>query len=380
MYRFISYILLLVSFLFPNTPYCQTVLCSHEEINHDNLVQLQSRYSITANLEAYNFIKKIMQISGLPVNFVVQKVSGARNAFAYMDTFGTRYILYDDIFLNSLNSDSSNTEFITVLAHEIGHHLAGHSLSIDNFIQKDSCLLWCNSNSIHYDRIKKQSNCEQYLNDRRRSEIEADTYAGYIMSKLDADISVVQNTFDQISKEQSDKYSTHPSLNKRLAAIKKGYSISQKGIKGHLSVMSEIKESRIPTDKIDFAQIKKKKLITKISTSATHEAVKILNQKSPVQIGSLINLDEMKPKEDTSVVMQFSTHLYIHGLDIAPIPNLFHIKVKNEMVYIIMLQESQEKVIYTSVFSEDKISFSEITNLFATIYESLVKQRLKNLD
>ena len=42
---------------------------------------------------------------------------------------GVRYILYDKGFMNSLDSGDNWTNLF-ILAHEVGHHINGHSLDL----------------------------------------------------------------------------------------------------------------------------------------------------------------------------------------------------------------------------------------------------------
>ena len=55
-------------------------------------------------------------------------------------------------------------------------------------------------------------------------ELEADEYSGFVMFKLGASLSQAQQAVRLISPNKDDSYSTHPSRDKRLAAIKRGYN------------------------------------------------------------------------------------------------------------------------------------------------------------
>ena len=81
-----------------------------------------------------------------------------------------------------------------ILAHEVGHHINGHSLRED---------------------------LSQY--ESRLEELEADEFAGFVLSKLGADIEVVKNVFDEISFDGDDTCSSHPNRTRRLNAIERGY-------------------------------------------------------------------------------------------------------------------------------------------------------------
>ena len=79
------------------------------------------------NEYAYRKIETLMKLAGLPMNFTICKAEKIKNAYATVDSNGTRYIVYDDDFLKKLDNDSSRLQSITVLAHEIGHHLSAHT-------------------------------------------------------------------------------------------------------------------------------------------------------------------------------------------------------------------------------------------------------------
>lgn len=359
----------------------QEKLCNHDELTLEDQIVLNSRYSIELNKDAYSYIKRILDVAELPMNFVVQKIEKANNAYAYMDSYGTRYILYDNVFLNSLNSDTTNTELITVLAHEIGHHLAGHSLAIDNFIKLDSCSYWCNYKHPKFDKIKKTEHCSDYLKNRRTKETEADVFAGYIMARLKYDKQKVKNTFIQISTNKDDTYSTHPSRNKRLTSIDLGYSIENEKISGLTDILKRIRVNTLQFSDRQHQIVKRSQLIDKIKSYATFKATSIVNEKTPfsLSIGAFSH-GEKKGKIDTDKLYlePFGSNITIRDLNVKSVENLFHLKIEDEILYLIMIRNEKEKIIYTSIFNEEKISFVEISNLFATIYEALIKEALSN--
>jgi tetratricopeptide (TPR) repeat protein len=55
-------------------------------------------------------------------------------------------------------------------------------------------------------------------------EIEADEYSGFVMFKLGASLEQAQEVIRLISTNADDSYSTHPSRNKRLKAVERGYT------------------------------------------------------------------------------------------------------------------------------------------------------------
>ncbi|MBL4651892.1 MAG: M48 family metalloprotease [Flavobacteriales bacterium] len=81
--------------------------------------------------KAKQAVGKIMQYTGLPQNFIVVS-ENVRTAVAYMKN-KERYIAYNESFINRI-SDSTSTDWsaISILAHEIAHHLAGHIVNLKN--------------------------------------------------------------------------------------------------------------------------------------------------------------------------------------------------------------------------------------------------------
>ena len=120
-------------------------------------VAIQNNF--TTNTEANNAVDKILSVIGTSQKPILQPCSNINNAVA-ASYKGQRYILYDKEFMESLtvgrNKYWSN---MFILAHEVGHHINGHSLDI---------ILYQN------DVINPKS-----LSTRRSQELEADEFAGF---------------------------------------------------------------------------------------------------------------------------------------------------------------------------------------------------------
>src|SRR5687767_4496297 len=78
--------------------------------------------------EARTIITDIMEVVNIQQNFTVSSTTQVDNAAAVVYQ-NQRYILYNSSFINKLD-DVANDKWasISVLAHEIGHHLLGHTL------------------------------------------------------------------------------------------------------------------------------------------------------------------------------------------------------------------------------------------------------------
>ena len=149
-------------------------------------------------------LTKILSVIGASKRFVLQECSNINNAVAL--TFnGVRYIMYDPEFMSELKY-SSNWTNMFILAHEVGHHINGHSVDVI-----------LSSNGMGE---------ETSLSTKRIQELEADEFAGFVLGRLGATLSQTQSVMKTISSDGDDSYSTHPSRSKRLNAIKKGFENS----------------------------------------------------------------------------------------------------------------------------------------------------------
>ena len=164
-------------------------------------VAIQNKF--TSNYEANNAVDKILSVIGTSQKPILQPCSNINNAVA-ASYKGQRYILYDKDFMESLtvgrNKYWSN---MFILAHEVGHHINGHSLDI---------ILYQN------DVINPKS-----LSTRRSQELEADEFAGFVLAKLGATFDQTSKVLLNIPKISNDYDSTHPSTDKRIRAVKNGW-------------------------------------------------------------------------------------------------------------------------------------------------------------
>jgi hypothetical protein len=160
--------------------------------------------SFASEKAADNALDKILSVIGASKRFVLQECSNINNAVA-LTYNGVRYIMYDPEFMSMLNySDEWSNMFI--LAHEVGHHINGHSVDV---------VLGANSMGQ-----------ETSLTTKRIQELEADEFAGFVLGRLGASLSQAQSAIKSISRTGDDSYSTHPNQTKRLAAVKKGFNNS----------------------------------------------------------------------------------------------------------------------------------------------------------
>lgn len=163
--------------------------------------------NFTSDLDVENLVGQILDKYGFRNRFVVAPCDRTSNCQAIVDERGRPYILYNPDFLfkvKSLNFTSATIpdsypdwKSLTILAHEIGHHLNYHLIS------------------PHPDATY------------RSMELEADETAGHIMYLLGATLEEAQSVMYDPSVPVKGSM-THPPREQRLAAIERGYIEAEK--------------------------------------------------------------------------------------------------------------------------------------------------------
>ena len=156
----------------------------------------------TNDVSVERLVAQIVEKFGMKNAFLIIPCDRTPNAQATIDQNGRPYILYNPEFLKSVKSlnftttsipsNMTNWETITVLAHEIAHHLNYHLVN------------------PHPDATF------------RSMELEADETAGFILYKLGATLEESQRAMRSASVNIEGSY-THPPRAQRLEAIKKGW-------------------------------------------------------------------------------------------------------------------------------------------------------------
>ncbi|WP_396636084.1 hypothetical protein [Maribacter sp. R77961] len=147
--------------------------------------------------------KEIVSKIGLPQNFVLQADPIYKNnatAKIITDQNGRkrRYVIYDPNFFTKINKKADNRwAAISILAHEIGHHLNNHSLNNDG-------------SSYAY-------------------ELEADKWSGFVLRKMGASLKDAQSAIATL-KEQKSPSRTHPPKKERLLSIERGWRSGQEDL------------------------------------------------------------------------------------------------------------------------------------------------------
>lgn len=153
---------------------------------------------LRASDEAREIIKNILSIVGLKPNFEVL-AADVPNAAAVIYK-NKRLILYNPGFTERLNKVAgSNWASVSVLAHEVGHHLNGHTLL--------------------------QSGSRPYI------ELEADEFSGFVLRKMGADLAAAQAAM-KIAADLKASHS-HPARSDRLKAIASGWQTADNQMAGN---------------------------------------------------------------------------------------------------------------------------------------------------
>jgi hypothetical protein len=143
-----------------------------------------------AAINAKEIISDIMSVVGLQQNFSIMEMPSIPNAAA-MIYRGQRVIAYNPNFVSNLNAVAGNKwAAVSVLAHEVGHHLNGHTL--------------LNTGS------------------QPPLELESDEFSGFVLKKMGASLSQAQAAM-KIAAQYKQSH-THPAQADRLVAIAKGWN------------------------------------------------------------------------------------------------------------------------------------------------------------
>lgn len=187
-------------------------------VQEDNTEEPVKTYKSSAF--ARDIIHNILNVVGLKPNFEI-RAAEISNAAA-VNYGGKRYILYDPNFMDKIqNAAQTDWAGISILAHEIGHHLNGHTM-----LRGGSPVL----------------------------ELEADEFSGFVLRKMGASLEDAQKAMSIISNERGS--STHPGKSARLAAIADGYSSANEMIVA--SVNQPVISSPVtqpPREEVAMAQV-----------------------------------------------------------------------------------------------------------------------------
>ena len=145
-------------------------------------------YEFEPDKIAKEAVSKIVQYTGLTPNFIVVSDKNITTAIAYLKN-NKRYIAYNPKFIEKLNDKTAtNWAAVSVLAHEIGHHLSGHTLP---------------------------------KNGSPGNELLADKFSGFILYQMGASLGNAKAALGAIGHEMDT--TKHPPKTSRLFAIQDGW-------------------------------------------------------------------------------------------------------------------------------------------------------------
>jgi hypothetical protein len=145
-----------------------------------------------------DMVAQIMKFTGLPQNFTVVEAP-VPNAAAIIllddQKVPQRVIAFNKDFLDIVRSATGGNGWapISIMAHEIGHHLSGHTITPGG--------------------------------SQPPTELEADKFSGFVLYKMGASLDDAQTAMSRLVKDGPDG-GTHPGRGKRLGAIRDGWQLA----------------------------------------------------------------------------------------------------------------------------------------------------------
>jgi hypothetical protein len=353
----------------------------------------------------YKKAEEIIKLSGLPMNFVVCRTNGVQNSFAALDKYGNRYIKYDDVFMKRLNSDSSALESMIILAHEIGHHIFFHTILSGTNNMALNYQQYGVPGTANYDAQKYKQAEEDFYEVRRRQELEADRFAGFIMARKGIKLDQVTRFYKKLEKYYTEKNeSTHPAIDKRIGAVQEGFAEvdSTKSREPKPINLSKIGKEKVEYVFNNTNKIERSRLLKKIQSNGVLMAAAFIKDKQENLFFGISQwpIEALEPKVKTAVKAYLNKEFILHsgGVDDEEdyfevyqvsfmIPDLkitktgyyyaFHLKAGYFQVVLYDNAQGFE-VAYKSRFAEDQISTEEIKFLFIRVLKKEAQEFLDN--
>lgn len=206
------FLLLVVMLFSPLIAIAETKLaCSIESCKEVDLkVSPFSRGSDFSASEIWTVLDDILNVSGLVPNFELVSTEEIDNAAAVIID-QVRYLAFNPDWLSTYRgSKNEQWEIYGVIAHEVGHHLQGHTITDGG--------------------------------SKPPTELEADEYAGFVLAGLGASQKQAVSLWDGLPVEGS---STHPARPDRLTAVTRGWS-RWKGAEQTGSLAEDVRRISVP--------------------------------------------------------------------------------------------------------------------------------------
>lgn len=147
-----------------------------------------------AESEAQQIFRQIIGAQGLSARMEIRASGDVDNAAAFLDDAGTRIIAYNVLFMDEIKRKAGRYwSLISIMAHEIGHHLNFHTY------------------------VSGRPSPEQ----SRKDELEADYFSGHALARLGASLDDALSAMSAISYVEETP--THPGRAARLQVIALGW-------------------------------------------------------------------------------------------------------------------------------------------------------------
>ncbi|UOQ81559.1 membrane-binding protein [Hymenobacter sp. 5414T-23] len=212
-------------------------------------------------------LREITDVVGLKPRFELQATSEVQNAAAVVYG-GKRYLLYNPQFVGAVNR-AGRTDWagISILAHEMGHHLNGHTLKPGGSNPTD--------------------------------ELEADEFSGFVLRKMGASMAQAQAAMAIVSDDEASP--THPGRSTRLTAIGEGWQRANQQI---------VASARIPAPSATPAVLANRTTAPVRTVATSASPVNILgkitfrnNPNIPFYLTNRLNVVKIDPEERTAQVV-----------------------------------------------------------------------------
>lgn len=161
-------------------------------------------HTFASGQEAEDTISRICRAVSLTPNFDI-RAAGVPNAAAVIRG-NKRYILYSRTFMHDMEQKVGNRWApISIMAHEVGHHLDGHTLESGG--------------------------------SRPEIELRADVFSGGVLHKMKASLSDAQAVMKALGSDHGS--ATHPAKHQRLEAIALGWDESRQQVEDLVGTQSQ---------------------------------------------------------------------------------------------------------------------------------------------
>jgi len=194
MLRFLCFSLLLT--LFFSVPHAAQQKLDVNRLrvcSYDGSTFRDEMYSFAPDEGTKDLVSRIMKYTGLPQNFEV-RAANVPNASAVIEGGDHRLLLYNQSFFDEITT-KTHTQWaaVSVMAHEIGHHLSGHTLS-------------------------------ELGGKRADKELEADQFSGHVLFQMGAAVDLARRAIETLSDAPTPNY---PPKSARLAAVTSGWKAAE---------------------------------------------------------------------------------------------------------------------------------------------------------